>query len=56
MICGSTSSKAERIREYLDTENIPELSPEEIELIDTTGAKLHQRYFVRPFPYKVFRH
>ncbi|KAF8447502.1 NADP-dependent oxidoreductase domain-containing protein [Boletus edulis BED1] len=44
----TTSSKAERIREYLDTENVPELTPEEVTLIETTGAKLHKRYFVRP--------
>lgn len=56
MISGSTSSKAERIREYIDTENIPELTPQEVELIETTGAKLHKRFFVRPSAYKVFRH
>ncbi|KAG2144843.1 NADP-dependent oxidoreductase domain-containing protein [Suillus cothurnatus] len=42
----TTSSKAERIREYLDTQNVPELTAEEIALIETTGGKLHQRYFV----------
>ncbi|KIJ16762.1 aldehyde reductase [Paxillus involutus ATCC 200175] len=43
----TTSSKAERIREYLDTENVPDLTAEEIDLIDVTGAKLHKRFFVR---------
>ncbi|KIK98728.1 hypothetical protein PAXRUDRAFT_133664 [Paxillus rubicundulus Ve08.2h10] len=42
----TTSSKAERIREYLDTENVPDLTAEEIDLIDATGAKLHKRFFV----------
>lgn len=46
----TTSSKAERIREYLDTQNVPELTPEEIALIDTTGGKLHQRYFRDNWP------
>jgi len=44
MLVVTTSSKAERIREYIDTENVPELMPEEIELIDTTGAKQHTRF------------
>ena len=48
MISGSTSSKAERIREYLDTEDVPELTAEEIELVETTGAKLHKSFFVCP--------
>jgi len=46
----TTSSKAERIREYIDTENVPELTPEEMALIETTGAKLHQRYFPMCWP------
>jgi len=41
-----TSSKAERIREYLDTENVPELTVDELALIETTGRKLHKRFFV----------
>ncbi|KAG8217876.1 NADP-dependent oxidoreductase domain-containing protein [Butyriboletus roseoflavus] len=46
----TTSSKAERIREYIDTENIPELTTQEVELIDTTGAKLHKRFFPGNWP------
>ncbi|KAH7889387.1 NADP-dependent oxidoreductase domain-containing protein [Phlebopus sp. FC_14] len=46
----TTSSKAERIREYLDTENVPDLTAEEIELIETTGAKLHKRFFTSTWP------
>ena len=41
MVQGSTSSKAERMREYLDTENVPELTPEEMELIEITGAETY---------------
>ncbi|KAF8843548.1 Aldo/keto reductase [Paxillus ammoniavirescens] len=46
----TTSSKAERIREYLDTENVPDLTAEEIDLIDETGAKLHKRFFAANWP------
>ncbi|KAH7889413.1 NADP-dependent oxidoreductase domain-containing protein [Phlebopus sp. FC_14] len=46
----TTSSKAERIREYLATENVPDLTPEEVELIETTGAKLHRRFFPGNWP------
>ncbi|KAH7913752.1 NADP-dependent oxidoreductase domain-containing protein [Hygrophoropsis aurantiaca] len=46
----TTSSKAERIREYLDTANVPELTPGEISLIETTGAQHHQRYFKGNWP------
>ncbi|KAH7884648.1 NADP-dependent oxidoreductase domain-containing protein [Phlebopus sp. FC_14] len=41
----TTSSKADRIREYLDTQNVPELSVEEVELIETAGAQLHKKFF-----------
>jgi len=41
-----TSSKAERIREYLDTQDVPELTVDEMVLIETTGGKLHKRFFV----------
>lgn len=49
MIYDSTSSKAERLREYINTENVPELTPEEMELIETTGEETHQRAFVSSF-------
>ncbi|KIK19292.1 hypothetical protein PISMIDRAFT_107778 [Pisolithus microcarpus 441] len=42
----TTSTKVERILEYLDTENVPELTPDEIEDIEAAGAKLHKRFFV----------
>ncbi|KAF9218337.1 Aldo/keto reductase [Gyrodon lividus] len=46
----TTSSKAERIREYLDTENVPDLTVEEIDLIDATGGELHKRFFPGNWP------
>jgi diketogulonate reductase-like aldo/keto reductase len=46
----TTSSKAGRIREYLDTENIPELTADELRLIETAGAKLHKRFFPGNWP------
>ncbi|KAN0079917.1 NADP-dependent oxidoreductase domain containing protein [Tylopilus felleus] len=50
MLVVTTSSKAERIREYLDTENVPELTPEELQLIETTGTKIHRRVFPANWP------
>ncbi|KIJ66696.1 hypothetical protein HYDPIDRAFT_149569 [Hydnomerulius pinastri MD-312] len=41
----TTSSKAERIREYLATGDVPELTVEEMESIETTGAQLHKKFF-----------
>lgn len=46
----TTSSKAERIREYLDTQSVPELTADEIALIETTGGKLHKRFFPGNWP------
>lgn len=46
----TTSTKVERILEYLDTENVPELTPDEIEDIEAAGAKLHKRFFPRNWP------
>lgn len=43
----STSSKTERIREFLDAENLPNLTAEEIEAIDVAGKKLHKRIFAK---------
>ncbi|KAI6115628.1 NADP-dependent oxidoreductase domain-containing protein [Pisolithus croceorrhizus] len=42
----TTSSKAERIREYLDTINVPDLTEEEMKLIEAKGAELHRKAFV----------
>ncbi|KAH0827029.1 NADP-dependent oxidoreductase domain-containing protein [Lanmaoa asiatica] len=52
----TTSSKVERIREYIDTENVPKLMPEEIELIETTGAKLYKRFFKHSNPTSYHAH
>lgn len=41
----TTSSKAERIREYLDTINVPDLTEEEMKLIESKGAELHRKAF-----------
>ncbi|KAF9246141.1 NADP-dependent oxidoreductase domain-containing protein [Melanogaster broomeanus] len=46
----TTSSKAERIIEYLDTENVPDLTADELDLIETTGAKLYKRAFPGNWP------
>lgn len=41
----TTSSKADRMREYLDTANVPQLTAEEIESIENAGAQRHQKFF-----------
>ncbi|KAG1735552.1 NADP-dependent oxidoreductase domain-containing protein [Suillus lakei] len=41
----TTSSKADRMREYLDTANVPELTADEIESIENAGAQHHQKFF-----------
>ncbi|EGO00624.1 hypothetical protein SERLA73DRAFT_121070 [Serpula lacrymans var. lacrymans S7.3] len=46
----TTTSKAERAREYVDTVNVPDLTAEEIALIEKTGSQLHQRYFPGNWP------
>ncbi|KAH7920199.1 Aldo/keto reductase [Leucogyrophana mollusca] len=45
----TTSSKAERIREYVDTSNVPELTSEEVDLIEETGSQVHKKFFVSFF-------
>jgi diketogulonate reductase-like aldo/keto reductase len=40
----TTSTKVERIREYVDTGNIPELTAEEVGLIESAGAERHQSF------------
>ncbi|KAJ3514355.1 hypothetical protein NLJ89_g2431 [Agrocybe chaxingu] len=42
----TTTTKVERIREFLDVENVPDLTPEEIQAIDEGGSKLHKRVFM----------
>lgn len=43
----STTSKEERIKEYLATETLPALTTDEVKTIDETGSKVHHRAFVR---------
>jgi len=42
-IQSSTSAKMSRIKEFQDTEHVPDLGKEEIE---EAGSKLHQRIFM----------
>ena len=42
----STTSKESRLHEFLDTENVPDLSAEEIDAIEAAGAKLHKRVYL----------
>ncbi|KAJ8590503.1 Aldo/keto reductase [Rhizopogon salebrosus TDB-379] len=41
----TTSSKTDRMKEYLDVANVPELTAEEIGLIESAGAQRHQKFF-----------
>ncbi|KAI0957724.1 hypothetical protein AcW1_006024 [Taiwanofungus camphoratus] len=41
----TTSSKEERIKEYLATETLPGLTPAEVQAIDEAGSKAHHRVF-----------
>ncbi|KAL4253170.1 Aldo-keto reductase family 3C2/3 [Abortiporus biennis] len=43
----TTTKRPERLQEYLDVETIPDLTPEEVELIDKTGSQLHHRVFAK---------
>ncbi|KIY43475.1 hypothetical protein FISHEDRAFT_62562 [Fistulina hepatica ATCC 64428] len=43
----STSSKVERLQEYLETPSLPDLTPEEIATIEIEGGKLHKRIFMK---------
>jgi hypothetical protein len=42
----STSSKAGRMREYLDTSKVPELTAEEIQSIENAGAQRYHKFLV----------
>ncbi|KIM48887.1 hypothetical protein M413DRAFT_438061 [Hebeloma cylindrosporum] len=42
----TTTSKVERMKEFLDTETVPDLTPEETQAIDEGGAKLHKRVYM----------
>ncbi|KAI0780950.1 Aldo/keto reductase [Trametes elegans] len=41
----TTSSKEERIKEYVATQDLPDLKPEEVEAINEAGSKVHHRVF-----------
>ncbi|KAF9562197.1 Aldo/keto reductase [Agrocybe pediades] len=47
VIVVTTSSKVERIQEFLETENVPDLTADEIGAIEAEGAKLHKRVYMR---------
>jgi len=42
----TTTSKASRVQEFLDTEHVPDLTAEEVDAIDAAGAKLHKRVYL----------
>ncbi|KJA27472.1 hypothetical protein HYPSUDRAFT_74938 [Hypholoma sublateritium FD-334 SS-4] len=42
----TTSTKAERIQEFLVVENVSDLTQEELQAIDDAGSKLHKRVFM----------
>lgn len=41
----STSSKKERLEEYLQAQDLPQLTPEEIDEIDSAGSEVHHRHY-----------
>ncbi|KAI0831295.1 Aldo/keto reductase [Trametes gibbosa] len=43
----TTSSKEERVKEYVSTQDLPELTAEEVEAISEAGSTVHHRAFVR---------
>ncbi|KAI0647040.1 Aldo/keto reductase [Trametes meyenii] len=43
----TTSSKAERVREYVATQSLPELTQEEVQAINEAGSKVHHRVFMK---------
>lgn len=45
-----TSSKAERVKEYIAAETLPDLTPEEVKAIEEEGSKVHHRVFVSTVP------
>jgi len=42
-----TTSKASRIKEFLNTKNVPNLTEEEVDVIEEAGEKLHKRVYMR---------
>ncbi|KAI0675866.1 Aldo/keto reductase [Trametes maxima] len=45
----TTSSKLERVKEYVATDALPDLTPEEVRAINEAGSQLHFRYCVKYF-------
>jgi diketogulonate reductase-like aldo/keto reductase len=43
----TTTTKEERIREFIDVANIPELTKEEVVKLKEAGSKLHKRIFMK---------
>lgn len=42
-----TTSKDSRMKEYLDTANVPDLTEEELQAIDSAGEQFYKRIYVR---------
>ncbi|KAJ7063488.1 oxidoreductase [Mycena amicta] len=43
----STSSKQERLKEYLETPQVPDLTDAEVKAIEDAGAQLHKRVYMK---------
>jgi len=43
----TTSTKQSRIQEFIETINVPDLTPDDIKAIEEAGSKLHKRVFMR---------
>lgn len=48
-VCFRTTTKAERLQEYLAVGSLPDLTDAEVEEIEKTGSTLHKRFFVSTF-------
>ncbi|KAK2466800.1 hypothetical protein APHAL10511_001058 [Amanita phalloides] len=46
VIVVTTSSKESRIKEFIDTVNVPDLTAEHIREIEEAGSKIHKRFFM----------
>ncbi|KAI0748112.1 Aldo/keto reductase [Daedaleopsis nitida] len=47
----TTTSKEERVKEYIATQYLPDLTAEEVKAISDAGSQLHHRAFVRHWPF-----
>jgi len=45
VVAVTTTSKEQRLQEYLGAYTLPSLSEEDVRAIDEAGAKLHSRHF-----------